>query len=346
MSDEGIDPMTGTSSAGEPLRLRVLMADVARAYYVENRSKVEIAAELGISRFQIARLLESARASGIVTIEVHDPRVPLSPREQLLADRLGVSTVRIVGDAPAPELHVERVGGAVLDQLAETIRAGMTVGLSWSRTLDTAAHLLAALPPCTVVQLTGAYETAGGGTFRRLLAQLDRRSGVTTCPLFAPLVVDRAETAADLRRQPVVADALERANALDVAAVSIGAWRPGESAIWEKVAPSTREACTAAGAVAEFSGLFLGADGHSVRTPLDGRIIGVTLPQLRSARHVIGFATGTARAEAVVAAARSSIFSSLVLDVDLAQAVREFLGVDDAEGPPVTDDPLDDRSTP
>lgn len=67
------------------------------------------------------------------------------------------------------------------------------------------------------MRLTGAFETAGGGTFRWLLAQLDRRSGITTYPLYAPLVVDRIETAQDLRRQPVVADALARADSLDIA---------------------------------------------------------------------------------------------------------------------------------
>lgn len=87
------------------------------------------------------------------------------------------------------------------------------------------------------MQLTGAFETAGGGTFRRLLAQLDRCSGITTYPLYAPLVVDRIETARDLRRLLLVADAQARADSLDIAVVSIGAWRPKESAVWEKVSP-------------------------------------------------------------------------------------------------------------
>jgi DNA-binding transcriptional regulator LsrR (DeoR family) len=216
-----------------------------------------------------------------------------------------LQTVRIVGGVDAPELHVERVGGAelnqlaVLNQLAEDVRPGMTVGLSWSRTLDRAAHLLAALPSCTVVQLTGAFETTGGGTFRRLLAQLDRRSGITTYPLFAPLVVDRIETAQDIRRQPVVTDALARADSLDIAVVSIGAWRANESSVWEKVSPAMRTAAQKAGAVAEFSGLFIDKSGEAVSTPLDGRVIGVSLQQLQMARQVIGFATGVDREEAV-----------------------------------------------
>ena len=39
----------------------VMLAAVARRHYLQNQSKVEIADELGISRFKVARMLESAR---------------------------------------------------------------------------------------------------------------------------------------------------------------------------------------------------------------------------------------------------------------------------------------------
>ena len=48
----------------------VLSATVARRYYLEGASKSDIATELGLSRFKVARLLEGARASGIVRIEL------------------------------------------------------------------------------------------------------------------------------------------------------------------------------------------------------------------------------------------------------------------------------------
>lgn len=230
------------------LHSRVRLAGVARAYYLDNRSKIEIGQQFGMSRFQVARLLDEARSSGVVSIEVHDPRLPRSTRELEVAALLGLDSIRIVEEAgDAAATPVERVGSAVLQQLAETVRPGMTVGISWSRTLDMAARFLTEMPPCTLVQLTGAFELPDGGTFTRLLMQLDRRGGVTTYPLYAPLVVDEPATAADLRRQPVLAEALARADALDLAVVAIGAWRSGESSVWEKVSPpSARRARTPA----------------------------------------------------------------------------------------------------
>jgi DNA-binding transcriptional regulator LsrR (DeoR family) len=299
---------------------RVMLAEVATAYYVQDLTKVDIAKSFGISRFQVARLLEEARATGLVTIEVHDPRLPRSAREQALAAELGVDTARIVeqGDSTA---DAEGFGATVLASLVEAIRPGMTVGVSWSRTLDRAARYVPDLPPCHLVQLTGAFELPGSSAFRQMLQQLDRRGGIDTFPLYAPLVVDHRSTAQDLRRQPVIAQTLSRADAMDLAVVAVGAWRAGESAVWDKVYPDVRAACTKAGAVAEFSGILLDAAGAVVETPLDGRVIAITLPQLRQAGHVIGFAHGSGRAAALRAATASGAFSSVIVDGPLADAV-------------------------
>ena len=48
----------------------VLLASIARRYYLDGRSKVEIADEFGLSRFKVARLIEVARDSGLVRIEI------------------------------------------------------------------------------------------------------------------------------------------------------------------------------------------------------------------------------------------------------------------------------------
>src|SRR5438874_12128198 len=51
----------------------VLAARVARQFYLEGVSKIDIAERLGISRFRVARLLDSAREAGMVRIEIGLP---------------------------------------------------------------------------------------------------------------------------------------------------------------------------------------------------------------------------------------------------------------------------------
>src|ERR1700729_2431665 len=59
-------------SADRPSEV-VLAARVARQFYIEGVSKVDIAGRLGISRFRVARLLDSARETGMVRIEIGLP---------------------------------------------------------------------------------------------------------------------------------------------------------------------------------------------------------------------------------------------------------------------------------
>src|ERR1700676_3102398 len=49
----------------------VLAATIARRFYLDGASKSEIAVELGLSRFKVARMLDQARSSGLVRIELH-----------------------------------------------------------------------------------------------------------------------------------------------------------------------------------------------------------------------------------------------------------------------------------
>src|ERR1700684_242471 len=49
----------------------VLAATIARRFYLDGASKSEIATELGLSRFKVARMLDRARDTGLVRIELH-----------------------------------------------------------------------------------------------------------------------------------------------------------------------------------------------------------------------------------------------------------------------------------
>jgi len=305
---------------------QILLADVARAFYLEGRSKVDIASSLSLSRFQVAKLLDDALAHGIVSIRINDPRERATGGDDALAAALGVDQVTVVA-APAAGGgdDAERVGIAVMEQLKSRVRPHMTIGISWSRTLDLAARFMPSLPPCHIVQLAGALQLYGTGALPRIIAQLGENTGIETFPIYAPLVVDEPATARDLMRQPEVAQALGRADRLDLAVVAIGAWAEGRSTVWEKVSEADRRAGTDAGAVAEVSGRLVDAQGNPVRTALDERTISVRIEQLARTPAVIAVARGTGRVGSVIAAVRAGIVSCLVIDDVLAAELRDHL---------------------
>jgi DNA-binding transcriptional regulator LsrR (DeoR family) len=54
-----------------------ILAKILRLYYVENRSQIEIARELGLSATKINRLVKAARQSGMVEVNPEFWRCPI-----------------------------------------------------------------------------------------------------------------------------------------------------------------------------------------------------------------------------------------------------------------------------
>jgi DNA-binding transcriptional regulator LsrR (DeoR family) len=151
----------GKDVTGRPAQL-ILIASVARRYYLENKSKIEIAEELGMSRFKVARLLETARESGLVHIEIADPdmiEVDLSAR---LQDAYGLQHAVVV-DSPDDNTTTLRecLGKAAAELVSEILTTEDVLGLAWSRSVSAMTNALTQLPTIAVVQLSGALVQPG-----------------------------------------------------------------------------------------------------------------------------------------------------------------------------------------
>lgn len=308
-----------------------LLARISSEYYLENRSKVEIAGTYNVSRFQVARLLAEARERGIVEIKVHFPSRVSAADIRRIESVLGIGEV-IVADTTGDVIQARGIlAKAAAAEVSRQAPADGTLGISWSRTLDVASRLVRELPRCDIVQLAGALPAEGDSNPLELIQRLGHLSGGLTWPLWAPLVVEDPTTAAGLRRQPEIAGALAKADSLDLAVVAIGAWKPGTSTVWERADAEVREAAVEAGAVAECSGRLLNAAGVPVESGLDEQIIAVTIKQLQRTPKVIAVAQGEARAEAVLAVAKAGFVTTLIVDVPLAQAITDLINEENSQ---------------
>jgi DNA-binding transcriptional regulator LsrR (DeoR family) len=308
-----------------------LLARISSEYYLENRSKVEIATSYEISRFQVARLLTEAREKGIVEIKVHFPSRVSGADIRRIESSLGIREV-IVADTTGDVVQARGIlAKAAAAEVSRQAPADGTLGISWSRTLDMASRLVRELPRCDIVQLAGALPAEGDSNPLELIQRLGRLGGGLTWPLWAPLVVEDPTTAAGLRRQPEIAGALAKADSLDLAVVAIGAWKPGTSTVWDRADAGVRQAAVEAGAVAECSGRLLNAEGVPVESGLDEQIIAVTVKQLQRTPKVIAVAQGQARAEAVLAVAKAGFVTTLIIDVPLAQAITDLVDEENSQ---------------
>lgn len=302
----------------------VRLAAIARRFYLDGRSKVEIAEEFGISRFRVARALETARSQGIVRIDIRLPyRLDAQLSDQLRA-AYGLRQAIVVRAAEDPAQTRSDLGAAAARLLSETVQPDDVLGIAWSRTLETMRPQMFDLPRCTVVQLNGVLsEFAEDGSSVETVRRAAALAGGTAYPIYAPLILPDATTAATLRSDPGVAAAVAWYDRLTVAVVAIGGWDERNSTVYQALAPDDRSRYTAQGVSAEISAQFFDEHGAQVHTDLDDRTITVRAEQLRRVPEVIAVAGAgdAAKARAIGAALRSGLVSTLVTDSDVAQVL-------------------------
>ena len=146
------DPGTSSDQAAQAVQ-------VARLYFYQGLTTGEIAAELGVSRPRVSRLLTLARRSGLVEIRIHDP--PSIPRCWKPSWHPFSRPRAARGRVPpgsSEALSLERVAAYSANLLGNTLQPGQTVGLAWGNTLDAVSRALKprAIPELTFVQLNGS----------------------------------------------------------------------------------------------------------------------------------------------------------------------------------------------
>lgn len=298
-----------------------LAARVARAYYLQDESKVAIAEQFGLSRFQVARLLKHARQSGIVRIEVRSPDGLDEELGGQVAAFLGIASAHVL-DGPAERGDLAALGSVLARVVSGTVREGDIVGLTWSHALVAMSQSLESLAPCTAVQLAGqSVSPVALPDSAEIVRRTAEASGGTAVPLPSPLLLTDSSAASSLLRQPQIASTMEYFERLDAAVVSVGAWHPGESTVYDAAAPHDRARATQHGAVGEICGRLFDVEGRAVDEVLGDRIVGIQLEQLVRTPNVIGTSFGAIRVAATIAAARGGLIDALVIDRPLAEGI-------------------------
>jgi DNA-binding transcriptional regulator LsrR (DeoR family) len=324
MSTSGVQP----ASIKGPAEL-VLAASIARRHYVDGRTKIEIADEFRLSRFKVARLLEAARAQGLVRIEIgHAGTIDVDTSGRL-AERFGLRHA-IVVDTPDDDLISLRrnLGSAAADLLSEIVTPSDVIGLAWARSVKAMAAELKRLPAVPAVQLTGAltslHDTSSSidsDSSVDIVRAVARISGGPAYLFFAPFLVPDPATARALRKQPDVARAFDMIPRVTLAVVGIGHWAPGQSTLYDAAAEREQVRLRREGVCADVAGVFLTSDGRVLQTALNDRMIGINGAQLRKVEQLIAIPYEVAKAPAVRAALLSGLVHTLVTHVSLAEAL-------------------------
>ncbi|MEW2397791.1 sugar-binding domain-containing protein [Streptomyces sp. NPDC046862] len=318
---------------------KLLAASVARRFYLDNQSKVDIAREFNISRFKVARLLDAAVAHDIVRIDITVPAEIDAPLAQALTERFGLRHVVVVrlaaGEGGAPGAGDSRqvnrwLGTAAAQLVSEIAEEGDVLGLDGSRSVEAFSESVVRLPSCDVVQLTGVHgQDLANDAVVAAVRRTAEAGGGRAFPLYAPFALPDAQTASILRSQPSIAETLNRFGRVTKAVVGVRAWAAAGSPVYEALSDEERETYRGFGACAEVAGHLFDEGGQVIPMELGARTISVGADQLRRVPELIGVSGGPRSAEAIGAVLKSGLLSGLVTDVTTARRLLWSDGVDD-----------------
>lgn len=293
---------------------RQLMIDVSRQFYLQDRSKMEIASSLGISRFKVARLLDQARDSGVVTISIMDNLTHDAGLEGRLISHLALADAVVTRGSADEAENRNALARAAAAYIRDHIHPGDTFGFSWGRTLAAIGNYIDVLPESTLVALTGGVGTNFQQSPVEVLRRVSSKSQVRTMSIFAPLLVESAGTARALRRDPGIASVLNTYNQLDLAVLSVGSWKPPITQLLDYLSPRDVADLEREDARAEMAGIFLRGDGTLANTQLPSRRISITPEQLVATPRVVAVAGGDEKLPAIKAVLRSRLVNVLITD--------------------------------
>ena len=298
-----------------------LLSKVAGLYYDEEMSQQEIADRLRLSRPKISRLLQQARALGVVQIIVHSAEREHAGLESSLERAFGLREAIVVSPPDdGPDATARHLGAVAAAYLQRALADGDVVGLSWGRTVHA---LVSSVQPrlaegARVVQIIGGAgapeDDAHAADVSRRLAQA-LGSQLTLLP--APWLVASAEARRALVSDPYVRAAFDQFGGLSLAFVGVG---PLDANRGLDVEPGLADALREAGAVGDVAMCFFDRDGQPVEAPVEGRTLGISFDDLRGTGRVVGVAGGVDKHEAVRGALRTGVLDVLVTDAATAAA--------------------------
>ncbi|CAH2801729.1 MAG: D-arabinitol operon repressor [uncultured Caballeronia sp.] len=308
-----------------------LATRAAWLYYVAGNTQNEIAEKLQISRPVAQRLVAFAVEKNLIRVRVDHRIADCLSLAKTLSDRYGLAMCEVVpidGDAPEQVDRKLAVAGAQVMERYLLEEKPLVVSIGSGRTLKACVAQIGQIGQIDraqhrFVSLVGAIAQDGSSNRYDVAQQLSEKTGGKHFMLPAPLMADSETERAQWvnHRLYRIVDALaQRADVTFVGIGNVGVNCPLHEDGFITLAEV--DEMMGMGAVAEWLGLPIDADGHCVQSKTGARVTSLKL-DTPPKRPTIGFAGGQRKREALIAALRGKWLSELVTDELCAKAALE-----------------------
>lgn len=295
---------------------RNLAARAAWLHLIEDRTNIEIAEDLGVSRLRVPKLIRWAEDHGVLEVLIHEPSGIDAASAQKIASRFGMPNVLV-----STEQGIHPAARLAARYLCEVLTEGGLMGIAWGRGAQAIVSELEGLPKVPqvdIVQLIGGLpETGTAWHSSELLARLSTATGCSVSGVLSPMVIPDAATARGLRDEPSIARAFTQMGKADLAVVGVGAWDVSQSRVRAQLSDS--DVRRADKVVADICGILLNAEGKPIHRELSERMISIDEATLRERPVRIGIAVGEGKVPAIRAALLSGLLTVLCTDAPTAK---------------------------
>jgi len=302
-----------------------LLARIAWACEIEGITQGAAADRFGITRLRVNKALSEARRRGIVRVSINSVYGPCAELEGALTAAYGFRDARVVPTPADPGAVQAIVGAALGHHLSAVLVRPETrlFGMSWGGTLNLATRYMEPInrPDLEIVSVMGGLSKGSDlNSFeitKRLADQCNAEHSYFTAPLYAGSTQSRDV----LITQDVFGRVIAKIRSADALAMAAGDM--AQSLLIRDGIPSefSVKELIGAGAVGDILGYMLDRDGKQIDHPINTRLIGIDLEDLRSIPDVILAAGGTHKVAIMRAILNLDLVNTLVTDEQTAQAL-------------------------
>lgn len=301
------------------------VVEAAKLYYQLDYSQNQIAEALGVSRPTVSRLLQQAKAEGVVTIEIKDPTEDVEVLRCMLKERFQLKNAVVAFTPTYDDSVVKRyIGQAAAAYVMELVKDGDTIGASWGSTMyQVALHLKAkSLNNSFVVQLNGGVSDADILISPSEIVHLFGRAfNVTPYFMYLPAIVDHILVKQAMLTDRHIRRVMDMGQNANIAVFTAGAPTADSVLINSNYMRSDELETIKTRAVGDICSRYYDADGEICLPSLNERTVGIELADLRKKEHSILVAGGASKVNAICGALRGKYGNTLVTDQITAKAL-------------------------
>ena len=291
-----------------------LATKAAWYYYMEDNTQAQIAEVMGISRAKVIRLLEEARAQGIVQFSFRKNDSQRISAEQLLIDRFGLKDAFVVPTPLDSSAINQSIAQSAAHYVSDHLREDGYLNIGYG---DTVSRMLGFLAKNREESLNVVSLTGGVSYYLPTVGTTAYSMRLFLTP--SPLVVSSRQVRDALLDEKSLQDVSTMTEYADMSVVGIGAAVEGATVLRNGILNEGELAVLKMqGAVGDILNHFVDKHGNLIQTEIEDRVISTDLDKLRQLKNVVGVAGGKDKVTAIKAVLNGGYLNVLITDSDTA----------------------------